>query len=90
MSMWILASIVVVALVAIVVVVLLWRRGRGTDGGPAAEASSSGESGTFIAIGFVFVAAGVALMFSIGPSMIGVMGLGAVFLVIGLSRRSTS
>lgn len=85
---WILISLgVVVGITLIVALVVANRSPSSAGGGPVVEAGDGMSPETWVSLGTVFTGAGVALWLTVGPPMIGMVALGIVYFVIGITKR---
>ena len=78
--MWIVIGIAVGLVTVAIVLAVATRRGMSTG-----REMMTGEQ--MFVFGVIYTGAGVALVTSIGPAMIGVLALGIVFMGIGARRR---
>jgi hypothetical protein len=79
---FLLISLVLLGLALIALVILVFVKLRKRETGEAKEINYQ----AFISIGIVFLGAGI-VMSIINPGLIGIAGLGVIYIIIGLANR---
>jgi hypothetical protein len=83
---WVVEGIVTLAVIGIIVGALLVTSAVVLAGTSSRPPIGSGDVDPFLVVGISLTGAGVALMASVGPQMLGMMATGIVFLAVGARR----